>query len=586
MAPEQCFGVGPIQPQTDIYAIGVTLFEMLAGRPPFLGKDTAKLINQHMREPPPQFAQIRPDVSDAVSQIVEKALAKSAADRYLNAQAMLGDLERVLRGEPTRFAAHPQLPTSDPRRTLRFDFSWELEASAELLWRHVSNTDRLNQVAGLRPIEFTSELDVNQDVQNFRKIELAGLEVEWEEHPFEWIEGQRLSVLREFTRGPFKWFVNVVQLRSNGAGGTTLTHSVQVEPRGILGRSVAAVELGVKARRSLARIYHRIDAAVCGRFTQGTEAFAKPARLSGVRRQRLERLLDRLVSLGADADVAERLGDFVAHGSAQELARIRPLSWAKRYGMDPDEVVTACMYDAREGLLVLMWDILCPICRISSDVLATLRALRDHAHCRACNLEFELDFADSIEMIFRASPEIRDVDLGTYCIGGPAHSPHVVVQVRVAAKERFELDLALRDRAYRLRSPQLSYSFDFEVRPQGRTHCWELGLGESATGWGPHLKSGRQRLVLTNDHRQELLIRIERRVPPQDVLTAALASSLAVFRELFPEEVLSRGQLINVTTVTLLVIDLHKSQNLYQELGDSEAFTRIHTYFQLVGDKV
>jgi len=48
MAPEQCFGVGPIQPQTDIYAIGVTLFEMLAGRPPFLGKDTAKLINQHM----------------------------------------------------------------------------------------------------------------------------------------------------------------------------------------------------------------------------------------------------------------------------------------------------------------------------------------------------------------------------------------------------------------------------------------------------------------------------------------------------------------------------------------------------------
>ena len=56
----------------------------------------------------------------------------------------------------------------------------------------------------------------------------------------------------------------------------------------------------------------------------------------------------------------------------------------------------------------------------------TLRAIAEHAHCEACHLDFQLDFANSIELIFRVHPEIREADLGTYCIGGPAHSPHVL----------------------------------------------------------------------------------------------------------------------------------------------------------------
>ena len=58
------------------------------------------------------------------------------------------------------------------------------------------------------------------------------------------------------------------------------------------------------------------------------------------------------------------------------------------------------------------------------------------------------------------------MDLGTYCIGGPAHSPHVLAQVRVAAGERIELALALPEGAYRLRGPQLPWSVDFQVEPR------------------------------------------------------------------------------------------------------------------------
>ena len=113
---------------------------------------------------------------------------------------------------------------------------------------------------------------------------------------------------------------------------------------------------------------------------------------------------------------------------------------------------------------MLLWDLLCPVCRISSEIVDTLRAIRDHGHCPACNLDYPLDFASSVELIFRVHPEIRQVDLGTYCIGGPAHSPHVLAQIRVAAGERIELPLALPEGAYRIRGPQLPWSIDFQVQ--------------------------------------------------------------------------------------------------------------------------
>ena len=103
-------------------------------------------------------------------------------------------------------------------------------------------------------------------------------------------------------------------------------------------------------------------------------------------------------------------------------------------------------------------------------------------HCEACHLDFQLDFANSIELIFRAHPEIRAADLGTYCIGGPAHSPHVLAQVRVAAHERIELELELPAGRYRLRAPScrgLSTSA-FRIRRRSAAGTSTLGRHRTA----------------------------------------------------------------------------------------------------------
>lgn len=587
MAPEQWTG-GALDPRTDVYAMGATLFHLLAGRPPFLADNTHAVMAMHCNDPLPSLQKFNPDISDGVCQIVSKCLAKDPEARFADAGALLRDLERLLRGQPTSIIVHPKLPPCDPRTVFKFDWVWDLESSPAQLWPYASNTERLNRAVGLPAVQFTAHA-ASGGVRRFGRFRKAGFTNVWQEHPFEWIEGRRMGVLREYSQGVFKWLVTVTELEPRAGGGTRLTHQVRIEPKGLLGRLVATMEVGIKGRKAVERVYHRIDAALTGKLAGGAlvDSFEGPAKLSTTRQQRLERLLDKLIDCHVAPSVAEKLGDYLALAPSPELARIRPLALARRLALDPEELVAAFLHGARQGLFVLLWDLLCPVCRIPSEVKDTLRALRKHGHCEACNLDFELDFANSVEMIFRIHPELRDTDLGTYCIGGPVHFPHVAAQARVGPGERIELDLALSEGAYRLRGPQLPFVLDFQVRPLAPARRWEVSLSRGLPSeYPPALRTGSQVIVLTNDHDQELLVRVERHAARQDALTAARASSSALFRELFPAEVLSPGQLISVATVTLLVTRLEGSRALYRDQGDARAFAMIHELFRILDDRI
>ncbi|MDT8306023.1 MAG: protein kinase [Anaerolineae bacterium] len=92
MAPEQAAGESAT-PASDVYAIGVILFEMLAGRLPFDAETLPALALKHMQEPPPLISDFNPMVPVQLEQIVRKVLSKEPASRYRTA----GQLERILR---------------------------------------------------------------------------------------------------------------------------------------------------------------------------------------------------------------------------------------------------------------------------------------------------------------------------------------------------------------------------------------------------------------------------------------------------------------------------------------------------------
>ena len=91
MAPEQVMA-RPVTPQTDIYALGVTLYEMLTGQPPFAGDSPIAIAMMHLREPLPPPRQVNPAISFGAELVVVRAMAKDPDDRYQTA----GDMAAAL----------------------------------------------------------------------------------------------------------------------------------------------------------------------------------------------------------------------------------------------------------------------------------------------------------------------------------------------------------------------------------------------------------------------------------------------------------------------------------------------------------
>jgi serine/threonine protein kinase len=100
MSPEQCLGTRDVDHRTDIYALGVILFEMLTSRPPFVSEGFGDLVNMHINKPPPVPSSLRPGLPPALDALVARMLAKRPEDRV----ASMGELEPqliALRGRVT-----------------------------------------------------------------------------------------------------------------------------------------------------------------------------------------------------------------------------------------------------------------------------------------------------------------------------------------------------------------------------------------------------------------------------------------------------------------------------------------------------
>src|SRR6185503_15952392 len=94
-----------VDARSDVYALGATLYDRLAGRPPFVDADLVALLRAVVEDEPPPLARLAPAVPRDLARVVHKCLAKEKARRYASAQELAEDLARWLAGEPVRAAA-------------------------------------------------------------------------------------------------------------------------------------------------------------------------------------------------------------------------------------------------------------------------------------------------------------------------------------------------------------------------------------------------------------------------------------------------------------------------------------------------
>lgn len=472
-----------------------------------------------------------------------------------------------------------------------FHYRWEydLHSSPEQLWPLVADTNRFNRDTGVPSV--TALGDASKNARRHLRLTSFGIPIEWEEQPFEWVRPQRFGVVRRYSRGPMEELRVLAQLmpvvepatdNRDERTATRLVYEVWAKPKNILGLIAIPIQIGIVSARNFARIFRQYDALA---RTENPLVFPDAdVRFTPGGKARLISLGEKLVAEGKDEKLVALLVDHIENGDDFALSRIRPYQLARQWSAARRDVLCLCFVATRAGILDLQWNLICPMCR-GGGAADSLKELSAKVHCASCNIDFNVNFEQSVEVTFRPNPSIREPGEQSFCVGGPQLTPHIAAQQLLAPHTRRLINIQLEAGRYRLRT--MNDDGWQHLRVTEQASCGAI-LRSSPEGWSDQeLEIGVcSDLEFENATDDERLFILERTRWSDDAATAAEVTALQAFRDLFSSEALRPGEQISVGTLTVLFTDLKDSTRLYREIGDATAFGRVMNHFDVLREAI
>ena len=460
--------------------------------------------------------------------------------------------------------------------SIKFVWKIPIDAAPDTLWRYISDTNRVNQYAGLPEFTFRFVPEPDGGSRQVGETRYMGWRLLWDEHPFEWIEGRYFEIVREYHNGPIRKLQTSLILHPHD-GGTLVEQTMTCEPRWFFAVPGIYWELAFFTKRRFLAAYRKIEKFLSGATATPFEPLVRESIPQG----RLEVIREhlRLVSGGqwisSLIEAVETLPD-------DELDRMRPFVFADRWKADRREVLQLFLHASQAGLLDLSWDVICPGCRGAQERHSTLRNMREQAHCKACNVSYTADFAQSVEVTFQPNAAIRRVEVVRYCSGGPMNAPHVVAQQQIPAMQSRTLNLNLSPWEYNVRSVKLQTESFLTIRSDAEDSSGTITIHRPAIEPETLDLTPDLTLTLLNNDDRDIVMTIERVAGNENAATAAMVIAMNEFRTLFSEEVLQPDMPISVGVLTVMFTDLKASTSLYETIGEAPAYGLVRRHFDLL----
>jgi len=463
-----------------------------------------------------------------------------------------------------------------------YRWTWDFKAPPAALWPLISDTDRFNRDCGLPPFHVRptakGEPAAEPGVRRLRSSYL-GMTGEWEEREFEWVQPVRFAVDRKFSKGPLARMTLSCELAANDGGGTTLTYSMRVAPKNVLGALVVPLAVGISMRRSAERVLRHYDLAA----QRGTPIAEAPASSTGVpAAPQLAAISFRLVTDERQPQaLVERLCKYVATADDLSASKMRPYAIADTWGTDRRATLDVFLHATRAGMLDFSWEVLCPHCRGSKPGRAGLSGVTSEDHCDSCGIDFTVNFDQSVELTFVPNPTIRQVPRLEYCVGGPQVTPHVVAQKQLGPGETLFVAMSFPEGRYRVRTHGIEVQQAFRIE-RGGAKSVRIAVGPGPAPTDEPVVAPDGIMNIQNTDSAARLAVIERVAWSDQSVTAAAVTSRQIFRDLFSHEILRQGERISVGVITIVFTDLKDSTQLYRDIGDAPAFGRVLSHFDTI----
>jgi class 3 adenylate cyclase len=451
------------------------------------------------------------------------------------------------------------------------EWEWRFAASPEALWPLIADTARIGEAAGFPRYTVADVPRPDGSVERIGQARRFGITMRWDEGVPEWIAGRFYAHERRFQSRLIHRLASRILLDPAPDGSTRVRYRSTIEaswPVALALRCGGMRQMGQKLDR------HYREAARFAELNLPPEPDGAPAVTAAVK----SRVTAQAKALGERGHAAaSQLADHLLSARDSELERMRPRALARRWQVTPRAAIETCLAAVREGLLTLRWDLVCPQCRGAKVTATSLDQLPQGAHCPSCNIDYERDFTQNVEVTFEPAPSVRELGAGSYCLASPLLSEHIKVQQRLTRGERATIVAALPDGLYRVRTVEPSGNTEFTIA-DGRAP--ELALVDGDPGLGRTGEPGT--LVARNDAAEARTLVIEDRRWAQDALTAHEATTMQAFRDLFADAVLRPGDQVAIGRIAFLFTDIKGSTDLYNRVGDARAYGFVREHYAVL----